>query len=140
VTRYRSPQQYHVFVSYSHQDRWIAKQCARQIEEAGRGRIKTFLDEKDLEAGESIPDSIRRSIKRCHEFIVLLSRYSKDRPWVLIEMGAAWALGKRIVAIMDKVGPKDMPDIISSFKGVDLNDFDQYLTQLLHRATSERRK
>ena len=62
------------------------------------------------------------------EFVVLLSRYSKDRPWVLIEMGAAWGLRKPIVAIIDKIAPKEMPDIVNAYKAIDLNDFDQYLT------------
>ncbi len=92
-----------------------------------------FLDEKDIEAGESIADSIRTSIEQCDEFIVLLSRYSKDRPWVLIEMGAAWGLRKPIIAVIDKVGPKEMPDIISPYKATDLNDFDAYVDQLLRR-------
>jgi hypothetical protein len=65
-----------------------------------------FLDEKDIEAGQSIPESIRTSIRRCNEFVILLSPYSKDRPWVLIEIGAAWGLQKPIIAVIDKVGPK----------------------------------
>ena len=124
---------YRVFLSHSHKDRWIAKQCARLIEEGGKRRVTVFLDEKDIEAGESIPDSVRRNIEQCDEFVVLLSRYSKDRPWVLIEIGAAWGLRKPIVAIVDKIGPKEMPDIVNLNKAIDLNDFDQYLGELLKR-------
>ena len=69
---------------------------------------------------------------------MLLSRYSKDRPWVLIEMGAAWGLRKPIVVIADKIAPKEMPDILSRDKAIDLNDFDQYITQLLKRAKTGR--
>jgi hypothetical protein len=130
----RGRDQYRIFLSHSHKDRWIAKQCARLIEERGKGRLSVFLDEKDIEAGQQIAESIRRSIEQCNEFVVLLSRYSKDRPWVLIEMGAAWGLRKPIVAIIDKIGPKEMPDIISLHKAIDLNDFDQYANQLLKRA------
>jgi hypothetical protein len=52
---------------------------------------------------------------------------------VLIEMGAAWGLRKPIVAIIDKIGPKEMPDIINPYKAIDLNDFDQYIDQFLRR-------
>jgi hypothetical protein len=131
---------YRLFISHSHKDNWIAKQLARLIEERGKGRIRVFLDEKDIEAGQSIADSIRASIERCDEFVVLLSRYSKDRPWVLIEMGAAWGLKKPIVAIIDKIAPKEMPDIVSPYKAVDLNDSDQYIGQLLKRVTERRSK
>lgn len=99
----------------------------------GPGRIQVFLDEKDIEAGQSIADSVRTSIEDCDEFVVLLSHNSMGRPWVLIEMGAAWGLRKPIIAVIDKTGPNDMPDIIKPFKAIDLNDFDEYLTQLRNR-------
>jgi len=46
---------------------------------------------------------------------------------VLIEVGAAWGLRKPIIAIIDKIGPNEMPDIVSPNKAIDLNDFDQYI-------------
>lgn len=123
-----------VFISHSEKDRWIAKQIAVLVEEKCRGyNVKTFLYEKDIAGGESIPESIRKNIQECSEFLVLLSRYSIDRPWVLIEIGAAWVLGKRITAIIDKVTPEEMPDIITPYKAIDLNSFDEYLEQLFNR-------
>lgn len=96
--------------------------------------VKTFLDEKDIEGGESIAESIRKNIQECDEFIALMTRYSVARPWILIEIGAAWGLQKRIVTIIDKVSPDEMPDITTAYKAIDLNDFDEYLEQLLKRA------
>ena len=50
------------------------------------------------------------------------------------EIGAAWVLGKPIIAIMDKLSPMEMPDIIKQNKAIDLNDFeDTYLVELLRR-------
>jgi hypothetical protein len=138
VSKKQSAVGYRVFLSHSHKDRWIAKQCARLIEEAGQPRVEVFFDEKDIEGGQSIPDSVRTGIEKCDEFVVLLSRYSKDSPWVLIEMGAAWGLRKPIIAIIDKIGPKEMPDIVSPYKAIDLNDFDQYITQFLKRTKAAR--
>jgi TIR domain-containing protein len=133
VAKKRSAVGYRVFLSHAYKDRWIAKQCARLIEEAAKPHVEVFFDEKDIEGGQSIPDSVRSGIEKCDEFLVLLSRYSKDRPWVLVEMGAAWGLRKPIIAIIDKIGPKEMPDIVSPYKAIDLNDFDQYINQLLKR-------
>jgi len=126
VARGKSASPYRVFLSHSHKDRWIARQCARLIEEAANHHVEVFLDEKDIEGGQSIPDSVRAAIERCDEFLVLMTRYSKDRPWVLLEMGGAWILRKHIVAIIDKIGPREMPDIIYPYKAIDLNDFDRY--------------
>ena len=58
---------------------------------------------------------------------------------MLIEMGAAWVLKKPIVAIIDKVSPKEMPEIVNPYKAIDLNDFDQYLNQLLKRIRGRRK-
>ena len=134
MAKRESATRYCLFLSHSHKDRWIARQCARLIEEAAKQRIEVFLDEKDIEGGQSIPDSVRAAIKRCDEFLVLMTRYSKDRPWVLLEMGGAWILDKYMVAIIDKIGPREMPDIIYPYKAIDLNDFDTYPQQVLKRA------
>ena len=64
---------------------------------------------------------------------MLLSWHSINRPWVLLEIGAAWGLGKRIVAIVDKISPEEMPDILAPHKALELNDFDAYLKQLMAR-------
>ena len=138
VAEKRSAVLYRVFLSHSHKDRWIARKCARLIEEAAKPYVEVFFDEKDIEGGQSIPDSLRTGIEECDEFVVLLSPYSKDRPWVLTEVGAAWGLRKPIIAIIDKVGPKEMPDILSSYKAIDLNDFDQYIQEFVRRVKARR--
>jgi hypothetical protein len=56
----------------------------------------------------------------------------------LIEIGAAWGLRKRIVAIIDKVAPGEMPDIMTPYRAMDLNSFEEYLEQLLNRAKEQR--
>ncbi len=131
----KTKEKYLVFISHSSKDRWIAKQIANIIEQkCKRYNITTFLDEKDIAGGDSIPETIRDNIQNCQEFIVLLSRYSIDRPWVLIEIGAAWGLGRRVTAIIDKVTPEEMPDIMTPYKAIDLNNFDDYIKELIIRA------
>ena len=137
--RPKQPRPYGVFISYSSKDRWIARQIANQIEQRGkRYDLNTFLDENNIEGGQSIRGSIRREIRQCSEFLVLLSRYSVDRPWVLVEIGAAFGLGKRIIPIVDKVTPEEMPDVIRDYKAIDLNNFDEYIEQLCRRAGKRR--
>jgi hypothetical protein len=126
---------YLVFISHSTADRWIAKQMANLIEAKGRRHgVKTFLDEKDIEGGQSITEEIKKNLKACDEFVVLLSQDSIKRPWVLIEIGGALLLDKLIVAIIYKLKPNEMPDVIVQHKAIDLNSFDVYLEQLLKRA------
>lgn len=128
-----------VFISHSSEDRWIAQQMAATIErKAKRHGVLTFLDEKDLEAGAIIPQEIRRQLERCEEFLVLLTPLSISRQWVLLELGAAWGLRKRITAITDKVADDDLPDIIRQTKAYELNDFDRFVVELVGRAKRRR--
>ena len=113
---------------------------ARLIEERGRAAgVRTFLDEKDIEGGQSIPESIRRSLEDCNEFLVLLSQFSMNRQWVPMEIGAAWGLRKPIVCILDKLAPTDTPEAIRELKAVDLNSFEVYVDQLVKRAKGRER-
>ena len=85
------PKRYLVFISHAYTDRWIAKQLASLIAAKGRRqRVRVFLDEKDIEGGDTIPGSVLRSLQECDELVVLLTPNSINRPWVLIEIGAAW--------------------------------------------------
>ena len=124
------------FISHSTKDNWMARQISKAIEESGsKGGTKTFLDEKDIETGDSIPDSIRKNIKDCDEFLILLTKDSVRRPWVLVELGAAWGMGKRISGIVYGISPEEMPQVLSHYKVTDLNKFDSdYLRELSNRA------
>ncbi len=135
----RRREAYRVFISHSHKDRWIARQVVKLIEEVVKGRIQVFLDERDIEGGEPIAERVLKEIRKCNEFVVLLSQNSKDRPWVLIEIGAACGRGKPIIAILNDVSPKEMPDVMYPYKAIDLNDFDQYLDQVGKRIKKETR-
>ena len=55
---------YRVFFSHSHKDGWIARQCARLIEEGGKPHVRVFVDEKEIEGGQSIPESVRTGIEQ----------------------------------------------------------------------------
>jgi len=50
-----------------------------------------------------------------------------------MEIGAALGFRKRVVALMLNVEFNQLPDPIISNKAMELNDFDQYLDQLIDR-------
>jgi hypothetical protein len=63
----------------------------------------------------------------------LLTPVSVDRPWVLVEVGAAWAWQMRIVPVLDHVMADRIPGIITGKKAFLINDFERYLTELKTR-------
>lgn len=129
-----------VFLSHSSKDQWIARQMAALIErQFGESVVRVFLDEKNIRGGDSIPESIRVNIKNCSEFVVLLSKNSLGSTWVNLEIGGAYFLGKPIIAILDKISPSEMPDLLIPYKAIDLNQFDRYLAELAARVKGQKR-
>ena len=98
---------------------------------------KTFRDDRDIQGGDDIPDAIRDAILAANEMVVLLSPASVSRPWVLMEIGAAWLRGAdmRIVGIRQHVEVELIPAMVKSKKVIDLNHFDQYLLELAGRVS-----
>jgi TIR domain len=126
--------EYQVFVSHATADKWLATTFCEKIEAAG---ASTFRDDRDINGGNDIPEEIRAQIKRSRELVVLLTPESVDRPWVLIEVGAAWGCRRnyRIVPVLCHVSVDGIPDIIKGKKGFHLNEFEQYLNDLTKRVT-----
>ena len=123
---------YQVFVSHATADKWIATTFCEKIEATG---ASTFRDDRDINGGDDIPEEIRTQIKQSRELVVLLTPESVDRPWVLLEVGAAWGWRKsyRIVPVLCHVTVDAIPDIIKGKKAFQLNEFDQYLKELQRR-------
>jgi len=127
---------YQVFVSHATGDKWLATTFCEKIEAAG---ALTFRDDRDIMGGDDIPEEIRTQIKQSRELVVLLTPESANRPWVLLEVGAAWGWNKRIVPILCHVTVDAIPGIIKSKKGFQLNEFEQYLRELKNRVETWRR-
>ena len=126
---------YVVFISHASQDEWIARRMAEVIERKGRRHgVKAYLDARDLESGDRFSDVLRDQLREAEELIVLVSSASAGRDWVRHEIGAAWALGKRIVGVLDKLEPADVPDGIGQTKVYAINDFDRVAAEIASRA------
>lgn len=97
---------------------------------------KTFRDDRDIDGGDDIPEKIREAIKTSDEFVVLLTPNSVSRPWVNLEVGAAWVWGRlRIIAIHYNIdlAADPIPAILKSKKAVALNDFETYVEEVTKR-------
>lgn len=125
--------EYQVFVSHASADKWLATTICEKIEAVDGAR--TFRDDRDIDGGDSIPENIRREIVRSNEMLVLMTPDSVDRPWVILEIGAMWGRRKdaRIVAVLQHVQTDRIPSMIQDKKAIQLNDFDDYLSELAIR-------
>jgi hypothetical protein len=123
---------YQVFISHATADKWIATRICELIEGVG---ATIFRDDRDIDGGDDIPEEIRRQIKQSREMLVLWTPESMDRPWVTLEIGAAWGQGKRMrITVVRCHAPIDtIPAMLKSKKTITLNELDQYMNELRNR-------
>src|SRR6476660_1151108 len=113
-----------VFISHSSRDTWVAKQIAGHIVQAG---AEAFLDEADVEHGDDFDQKLVDGANRCTEMLVLLTPWSKDRPYIWIEIGMFRYRGLRIVGVLhgitvDEVSSDSrMPSLLKRLDMIEIN-------------------
>jgi hypothetical protein len=115
------------FISHHHDDEGIARLIANDLSDCGAA---TFLAEQNLSPGQSIHDGIGNRLRWCDHLVLLLSQKSLTSPWVFVELGAAWARGKRIVPITVNFNPKEAPAFLSGLQCIDLKDIGVYYEEI----------
>jgi hypothetical protein len=126
-----------VFVSHGFADRWVAEQIARQIRDNCGADI--FVDVFDIAKGDDFEERIFDELRRCQELVVLLTPWAVDRNWVWVEIGAARALGLRIIPVLYKVSLEEIDrerggkTFLGGKNVVEINDLDEYLIELAKR-------
>lgn len=77
------------------------------------------------------------------ELLVLLTPWALDRPYVWVEVGAAWVRRIPIVTVLYGLTVEDLqsrshvPILVKKRDVIDLNDVELYFEQLKERATRE---
>lgn len=128
---------YQVFVSHGWADRWLAGQIVRRIQDDCQ--VETFMDAFDIAIGDDFEGRIFEAMTRCQELLVLLTPWSVDRNWVWVEIGAARALNRRIVAVLYGITLDDIDrekggkTFLGAKNVADINEVEDYLMQLKRR-------
>ena len=119
----------------------MARQIAREISARG---ATPFLDEADINVGAEFEEDIRQFLDKADELIVLFTPWSFERPYVWVEIGAAWLRKIPIVVILHGLTIKDFqmqpnaPVFLKKRDMIKLNDIDQYFDELNIRVSSRR--
>jgi hypothetical protein len=125
----KEPHGYLIFLSHATHDKWIAEVVREKIL-AKFIHVRVWLDNRDIAGGDRIPDEIQRAIRECDELIVLATPASQDRPWITLEIGAAWGLQKRIVPLCYHVEPETLNAVVRDLRAYPLHEFDAFLDDL----------
>lgn len=84
-----------LFLSYVHAEKPVADALKRLIESAFGSGVSVFLaeDPGSVSIGDEWMEKIRAALRSADLLLVLASPASLARPWINIEVGAAWAQG-----------------------------------------------
>ena len=130
-------QVFRVFLSYAITDRVQAHKLRSLLSK--RPNLRVFSTEM-LSAGENWEPKLRDELSQCDIFLVLLSPSSVDSPWILHELGAAWALNKPIIPIVTRPGLfSKIPLELSGIQSVEIKDIEkpEVIDQLLEHYREE---
>ena len=131
---------YRLFFSHGGDDTYVVQQFLKpKVEGTG---ATVFMDAGRIEYGEDFRQTILAELARCDELLVLFTRSSLRRPWVLAEVGATLIRQKRLVAITYGPTESELQELgILSLLGngslLPLDEFDHYVSQLTGRVEAQ---
>jgi hypothetical protein len=97
-------------MSYSDQDRDFAQWIKRALTQAG---IKTNLDDAESSSTGDFASAIRETVQAADALLVILSDNALSSSFIMLVIGMAQGLGKRVVAVVAP-GAKPDPSLLSS--------------------------
>lgn len=101
-----------IFISYSYKDAAYAELLASLLGEKG---FETWLD-TNIKAGDSWENTISKALNESKFVIALLSSDYLDSAYSLVELGAAYGSGKKIIPILLSGQLSDLPLRLASLK------------------------
>jgi hypothetical protein len=92
---------YKVFFSHSmtQNDLAVVYEASRQASLSG---VDSYIAERDWQPGVSLPDKVRNEIAKADCLVAFWTEGGSHSAWVNQEIGAAYALGKPIIPIVEK--------------------------------------
>lgn len=100
-------QSYDLFLSYANADSATAFELKDSLEKLD---VKCFMAEDDIAVAEDWMGAIRNALLSAKSILILITPRSLNRPWIFMEVGAAWALGKPLISALVHVNLSDLPD------------------------------
>lgn len=136
---------YKVFISHSSRDTWVVEQIERHVRDCG---AETFLDERDIHVGDDFQKIINNELKQraTKELLLYLTPWAKNRPYILLEIGAALSRNKRISVILHGITPlefqgdAEIPTPIRILNVKEINQIEEYFKQLRNRIAKQEDK
>jgi len=125
-----------IFICHASADKQFVRQLAKRLRAYG---VKVWLDEWELNVGDSLHTRIEAGIQNSSYMLVVVSRGSLERPWVQRELtvGLTHELKRRhvyVIPVLVDVDPTDLPPMLADKLAADFRrDPERGLKAILRR-------
>ena len=123
-----------VFLSYALEDRPFAARLKRALSARG---AQTFDPAEDLRPGADLSAAILKALKQADLLVFVVPRFEGQGKSALVELGAAKAMGKRIVSILPDRARAANTDIAMALSETHYLGGDHDLNRWADRVVSE---
>jgi hypothetical protein len=124
---------YQVLISSAPKDRDLAENLAQSVQDTGALVLSV---EQTPARGETIDFDLRRLLRKADEVVLILTDPSLNNPYLLLEMGAAFSLRKRVIPILVGIEESEIPPLIAELGYVRYANLRGYLSELEQRVRS----
>ncbi len=134
---------YTIFISHTNQDKRIAEEVTKVINNAYQGEIQLYLAAHDLTPGREWKEEIKERLKDCDSIISIITPRSISKPWIYIEWTAFWMADKlSYILLTDDVQISDLTRPMSDIQIVNMSSEDdiKHLFKDLARVSNYERR
>lgn len=121
-----------VFISYASEQEGLAREIAAALDAVGG--VRAIIDKSDVAAGDEVAVRLRELLLQADELVLLCSKEALVSPWVMLEVGAAYGLGRRVVPILIDLGINDLSQTLSHRSALRQDQLTAYYEQVARRA------
>jgi len=102
-----------VFISYSTKDSCIAEKIDSNLRQRG---LHVFLGHQTIAMGPKWTDQIENAARDCEVAVLIVSEDSRNSDWVRYEIGALWALKKKVAPALVDVDTKELTSLLRDYQ------------------------
>lgn len=114
-----------IFISHAAEDRCIAEEVKRQIEDVFGDKVSVFVSSVTIEPGDDWLEKIVESLMHIDALLVIFTPLSEGRPFVWFEIGFAWL--QRLKGYCEiyplcvpPIDPGSLPEPVCRLQGISL--------------------
>lgn len=128
---------YDIFISYSPKDRAWVRSLVKALQDKG---LSVWYDEFEIKPGDALLERIHEGLNKSRNIVFLIGAGASKSNWVAAELGAALALRKPIIPIVQEgTTPEDIPGPIRLRRYL-LKQEPSIVAEEIVRATSSERE